>query len=175
MNSNMEKDKEGAACEYQENLNYLRQVDFFSGLPLEAIKVFAYLCTREFYKAGDYMFQKDEEGDQAFYLISGSASLLTEIHGGKQEIRAYGEGDFIGRLVLMGAVRHLFSLRAKTDVVCVTITGEKFSKALAQFPTVIPKMVKVIVENIYNWEKRFLSHRKPECIDCFKEMGVSLV
>ena len=175
MESNTGRDSAGAACEYQENLNFLRQVDFFSGLPLEATKVFAYLSTRELYKPGDYMFKKDEEEDQAFYIISGSASLLLTVDGREQEIREYGEGEFIGRLALLGTVRHIFSLKAQTEVACVTITGEKFSKALEQFPEVMPKMIKVIVENIYSWEKRFLGHRKAECSDCFKEIGVSLV
>jgi len=175
MNSNMEKDSESTDSEYQENLQFLRQVDFFSGLPIEATKVFAYLCTREFFKAGEYIFQKDEEDQQAYYVISGRARLLLTTNGDEQEVRDYGDGDFIGRLALLGSRRHLFSLKARTDVACLTITGEKFSKALAQFPDVMPKMIKVIVDNIYNWEKRFLARRKAECIDCFKEIGVSLV
>jgi CRP-like cAMP-binding protein len=171
----MEKDSESTDSEYQENLQFLRQVDFFSGLPIEATKVFAYLCTREFFKAGEYIFQKDDEDQQAYYVISGRARLLLTTNGDEQEVRDYGDGDFIGRLALLGSRRHLFSLKARTDVACLTITGEKFSKALAQFPDVMPKMIKVIVDNIYNWEKRFLARRKAECIDCFKEIGVSLV
>jgi CRP-like cAMP-binding protein len=171
----MEKDNETADSEYQENLNFLRQVDFFSGLPLEATKVFAYLCTRENYKAGDYIFQKDEEEDHAYYIISGQAQLILSENGDEQMVRAYEEGDFIGRLALLGSMRHLFSLKARTDIACLTLSGEKFSKALAQFPEVIPKMIKVIVNNIFNWEKRFLTHRKSECSDCYKEIGVSLV
>jgi len=175
MSSNMEKDSEGTDSEYQENLHFLRQVDFFSGLPLEATKVFAYLCTREFFKSGEYIFQKDDEDEQAYYIISGSASLLITNNGDEQDIRDFGDGEFIGRMALLGSKRHLFSLKARSDVACLTITGEKFSKALAQFPNVMPKMIKVIVENIYNWEKRFVARRKAECIDCFKDIGVSLV
>ena len=175
MNSNMEKDSEGTDSEYQENLHFLRQVDFFSGLPLEATKVFAYLCTREFYKNGEDIFQKDDEDEQAYYIISGSASLLITTDGDAQDIREFADGEFIGRLDLLGSKRHLFSLKARTEVVCLTITGEKFSKALAQFPEVMPKMIKVIIDNIYKWEKRFMARRKAECSDCFKEIGVSLV
>ena len=76
MNSNTEKNEDGATSEYQENLNILRQIDFFSGLPLEATKVFAYLCIREKFKSGDFLFQQDEEDEQAYYIISGSARLL---------------------------------------------------------------------------------------------------
>ncbi|MGD8270685.1 MAG: hypothetical protein PVH69_10950, partial [Desulfobacterales bacterium] len=82
---------------------------------------------------------------------------------------------FLGRLALMSTMSRLFSLRARTDMICLTITREKFTKALEQFPDLMPKLIRVIVENIYNWERRFVDHRKIECSDCFKEIGVSLV
>lgn len=175
MNSNMEKDNERGGSEYQENLQFLRQVDFFSGLPLEAIKVFAYLCTRESYNTGEYLFQQNDESEQAHYIISGSARLLLTVNDKEQLVKEYREGEFVGRLALLGNMRRLFSLKAQTDVLCLIITREKFSKALAQFPDIMPKMTRVIVENIYNWEKQFMANRKEECSDCFSEIGVSLV
>jgi CRP-like cAMP-binding protein len=175
MNSNTEKNEAGATSEYQENLNILRQIDFFSGLPLEATKVIAYLCIREKFKAGDFLFQHDDEDEQAYYIISGRARLLHVDGGQERVIRDCEEGEFIGRLALMSATRRLFSLRARTDVICLTITREKFTKALEQFPDLMPKLIRVIVDNIYSWEKRFLAHRTEDCSDCFKEIGVSLV
>lgn len=175
MNSNTEKNEDGAACEYQENLNKLRQIDFFSGLPLEATKVMAYLCIREKFKAGDFLFQQDEEDEQAYYIISGRARLLHVADGQERVIRDCEEGEFLGRLALMSPMRRLFSLRARTDVICLTITREKFTKALEQFPDLMPKLIRVIVENIYSWEKRFVAHSTEDCSVCLKEVGVSLV
>ena len=175
MSSNTEKVNVNTDSEYQENLNFLRQVDFFSGIPLEATKVFAYLCTRESYHSGEYLFQQNDECEQAHYIISGNARLLIEVNNNEQEVKEYGEGEFVGRLALLGNMRRLFSLKAITDVNCLILTREKFSKALAQFPEVMPKMTKVIVNNVYNWEKQFMARRKEECSDCFKEIGVSLV
>jgi len=175
MNSHTEKNEGGPTSEYQENLNILRQIDFFSGLPLEATKVFAYLCIREKFKKGDFLFQQGDEDEQAYYIIVGSARLLHEDDGQELEIRDCEEGEFLGRLALMSTMSRLFSLRARTDMICLTLTREKFAKALEQFPDLMPKLIRVIVENIYNWEKRFVTHRPIVCSDCFKEMGVSLV
>ncbi len=175
MNSNTEKNNDATTCEYTENLNILRQVDFFSALPLEAAKVLAYLCHRIHFKAGDFLFKQDDEDEQAYYIISGSARLFKIIADREQVVRDYEEGEFLGRLALMGAMRRLFSLRARTDMTCLTISREKFTKALERFPDVMPKLVKVIVENVYGWEKRFMAYRAVDCSDCFKELGVSLV
>ena len=45
--SSLDENSLSPSSEYQENLDILRQTYFFSGLPLESLKVFAYLCTRE--------------------------------------------------------------------------------------------------------------------------------
>ena len=175
MNSNMEKDKAQGACEYQENVDMLRQIDFFSGLPLEATKVFAYLCTRETFKAEDYLFQQGDEDDRAYYLISGEAQLIQTAEKAEGVVRTYKAGEFVGRLTLMGKMRRLFSMKAQTDVTCLVLDREKFTRALEQFPDVMPKIIKVLVDNIYNWDKRFLAGRTTECRDCLKQIGVSLV
>ena len=175
MNSNLGKNDKDASCEYQENLNILRQIDFFSGLSLEATKVFAYLCSRERFKKGEYLFQQDDEDGRAYYIISGTAHLSQQTEGGDSIVREYGEGEFIGRLSLTGKMRRLFSLQAQSDVVCLTISQEKFGKALEQFPDQLPKLIRVIVENIYKLEKRFIKQRTGDCRDCMQMIGVSLV
>lgn len=175
MNSNTEKNESGTDGEYQENLAILRQVDFFSGLPLEATKVLAYLCLRVNFKAGNLLFRQGDEDDQAYFVIAGRARLLHEVDGRRQEIREIAEGEFLGRLALMSKIRRLFSLEARTDMICLSITREKFIGALEQFPDLMPKLIRVMVDNIVNWEKHFITHYTADCSQCFTHVGVSLV
>jgi CRP-like cAMP-binding protein len=153
----------------------MRQIDFFSALPLEVAKVFAYLCTREIFKSGDYLFQQNEDDGQAFYIISGKARLIHREDGQELIIRDYETGSFFGRLALMGSMRRLFSMQAVTDVTCLTITREKFLKALNQFPDQMPRIIKSVVETIQAWEKGFLAHRTESCETCMHKIGVSIV
>ena len=175
MNSNSANNKGTPSSEFQENLDIMRQIDFFSALPLEAAKVFACLCTREIFKSGDYLFQQDEDDGQAFYIISGKTRLLHTEDDQDLIIREYETGSFFGRLALMGNMRRLFSMQAVTEVTCLTITREKFLKALSQFPEQMPRIIKSIVESIQAWEKRFLAHRTENCETCMHKIGVSLV
>lgn len=175
MNSNSGKNETGASSEYQENLDILRQIDFFSGLPLEATKVFAYLCSREAFKPGDVIFQQGDEDDRAFFIISGQARLWQQTDNAETDVREYRVGDFLGRMTLLGQIRRLFSLTATTQTVCLVITREKFTKALEKFPDLAPKFIEVIVKNIYRWEKHFLKIRSGDCSECLKIAGVSLV
>ena len=175
MNSNSEKNETSASCEYQQNLDILRQIDFFSGMPLEATKVFAYLCNRESFKPGDVIFQQGDEDDRAFFVISGQARLSQQTDNAETGIRNFRAGEFIGRMTLLGQIRRLFSLTATTETVCLVITREKFTKALEKFSDLTPKFIAAVVKNIYQWEKHFLKKRSGDCNECLKMAGVSLV
>lgn len=153
----------------------LRQIDFFSGLPLEATKVFAYLCSRDSFKPGDRIFQQGNEADRAFYIISGRAQLSRQSDDTQTAVREYGEGEFIGRMTLLGQSRRLFTLTATTEMTCLVITREKFTKALEKFSDLTPKLIEVVVRNIYRWEKHLLQMRSGDFSDCLKIAGVSLV
>jgi len=56
--SSLDESSLSPSCEYQENLGILRQTYFFSGLPLESLKIFAYLCTREKFREGEFLFRQ---------------------------------------------------------------------------------------------------------------------
>ena len=80
MNSS-ERNDANPSSELEDNLEILRQTYFFSGLPLETLKVFAYLCTREKFKKDEYIFNQYEEDGRAFYIISGRAILERQDNG----------------------------------------------------------------------------------------------
>ena len=115
MNSYTEKNEACQTCEFDDNLRILRETRFFSGLSLEALKVLAYLCTRETFKQDDYLFAQDDDDGRALYFVSGKAKLTHRHDSGEMDIRDFEKGDFLGGLVLMGHMRRLFSLKALTE------------------------------------------------------------
>ncbi len=153
MNSSAGENKADAGCEFQENLEILRQIDFFAGLPIETLKVFAYLCARETYQAGDHLFTQDDDDGQAFYLISGNAILVHAVDGTEIEVHRFSAGAFLGSLALLGSMPRLFSLQAADQVMCLVLTREKFSKSIEQFPELMPRLLNTVVVGIRSWEK----------------------
>ena len=55
------------------------------------------------------------------------------------------------------------------------LTREKFAKVLEQFPDLMPKVLKVVVDIVRAWEERFLSDYTASCDACKHNIGVSLV
>ena len=169
------KNNSTTASEFQENLELLRQTYFFSGMPLETLKVFAYLCSREKFKQDEYIFNQDEDDGRAFYIINGQARLERRDNGGIIGVREYTTGDFIGGLTLLGETKRLFSLKSDTDTTCLVLGRDKFSKTMAQFPSLLAKICNAVAKSIDIWEERFLSNRADQCGDCLNQLGVTLI
>ena len=169
------KNEANPSSELEQNLEILRQTYFFSVLPLETLKIFAYLCSREKFKQGEYIFRQNEDDGQAFYIISGKARLEREDNGSVKEIRECSSGEFLGGLTLLGEARRLFSLKALEDTICLVLVREKFSKASEQFPDIMPRIFKAVAKHIDTWEERFLADRADLCGQCMANLGVSLI
>jgi CRP-like cAMP-binding protein len=163
------------ACEYKENLEILRETYLFSKLPLEALKVFAYLCTKETYRAGDFLFHQDEEGGEALIILSGTARLIRNNRDGEYTFRDYSAPDFIGALSLLGKSRRLFSLKAITDTTCLVLDREKFSRAMQQFPETVPDVLQALTERIHAWEEKLLAQHTDPSRGGNAVVGISLV
>jgi CRP/FNR family cyclic AMP-dependent transcriptional regulator len=170
-----ERNKTHLSSELEENLEILRQTYFFSGLPLETLKIFAYLCTREKFKSGEFIFRQNEDDGRAFYVITGKAELEREDNGGTKKIRDCTSGEFLGGLTLLGEATRLFSLKAVEDTTCLILDREKFSKTIEQFSDIMPKIFKAVAKNIDAWEERFLTGRADMCGECLENLGVSLI
>lgn len=173
--SSSEKNNMTPSCEFQDNLEILRQTYFFSGLPLETLKIFAYLCTREVFRQGEYIFHQDEDDGRAFYIIDGQARLERDDNGNKIEIRDYQTGEFLGGLTLLGETRRLFSLKSVTDTTCLVLNRGKFLKTMEQFPNLLARICNAVAKSIDTWEDRFLADRGDQCGDCMGRLGVTLI
>ena len=173
--SSLEKNNLTPSSEFQENLEILRQTYFFSSLPLETLKIFAYLCTREKFRQGEYIFRQDEDDGQAFYIIEGQARLERADNGTTTEIRDLKTGEFLGGLTLLGETRRLFSLKSVMDTTCLVLNRGKFLKTMEQFPNLLAKICNAVAQSIDTWEDRFLADHGAQCGECVSRLGVTLI
>jgi CRP-like cAMP-binding protein len=171
----LEKNNLTPSSEFQENLEILRQTYFFSGLPLETLKIFAYLCTREKYKQGEHIFRQDEDDGQAFYIIEGRARLERTNNGNTTEVRDCETGEFLGGLTLLGETRRLFSLKSATETTCLVLNRGKFLKTMEQFPNLFAKICNAVAQSIDTWEDRFIANLGDQCGECMRRLGVTLI
>ena len=151
-------------CELVSNLEVLRATPFFSGIPLARLKLYAYLCKRAFYRAGDFIFHQGDSDDRGYILISGRAQIVREYEDHSVFLNELGEGEFFGGVALLADVHRLFSVRAISRVECLTLDRESFRKLLIQFPEVGVKLLDLMIKRIVKMEEKLMHKQVHECV-----------
>ena len=136
----------------------------FSGIPIEQLKLYAYLSKRSHYRAGEFVFRQWESGNLGYVVISGKAQVIRELKDHSVFLNEYKEGDFFGGLALMSDSARLFSVKAVTDLECLTIDRETFQKLFVQFPEVGIKMLNFMIKRLVQMEEKLLQAKSDECM-----------
>ncbi len=172
MNTNDSSDK----SEFVDNLNIFRNIDFFSGVSIEVMKLFAYLCQRQMYMKDDVIFNQDDDDGKAYYVLSGKTKLIFNSKGKDLLIREFNNDNYFGILSLMTPMVKQFSLIATEDTTCVVMTRKAFSKVVDQFPETPLKIVKTIGQRVLQTERKILmEYETSKNEDIKKLLGISLI
>lgn len=158
-------------CEFDENLNALRSIPLFSGMPLESLKAMAYLCKRFNYKEGHVLIEQGQRDDTAYFIVSGEVEALRNSDAGEKVLAAYGPEKFIGVLALMGDVDRLFTLKVTAPAVIMTLKRSSFQNAMARSEEFMSKFLQSVAQRIVRWEKDSLAAKNEDLANG----GVSLI
>jgi CRP/FNR family cyclic AMP-dependent transcriptional regulator len=176
MSSPMKTNDSDDKSEFALNLNIIRQIEFFSGLSIEVMKLFALLCKRQSYKSGDVIFYQNEDDHCSYYILSGRAKLVLKNKGKEYFIREYKTEHYFGVLSLMTPMVNQFSLVATQDTICLTMTREAFSKVVDQFPKILLNVTKAIGQRVLMAERKSILEIEEKGMDDLKNLlGVSLI
>jgi CRP/FNR family cyclic AMP-dependent transcriptional regulator len=175
MSSFTENAPEENKSEVQLNLERLRELQYFERIPLELLKVVAYLCKRVKYKPGTILFEQDEPCANAFLILSGQAEVVRKGEDGELTLGEIEEGSFVGGLSLVADVKRLFSLKAKTPCLCLVLDRGDFWPAINQNPEAAKMFMEALAQRIVAWEERFIESGACQAQLGLVDVGVSLI
>ena len=149
----------GTKCELSEHANVLRGVDVFSSLPMERLKLLAFLSKRVSYGEGEFLFRQGDLDPHGYILISGVAEVMREYETHSLILARLQAGDFFGGLALLSNIRRLFSARAVENLDVLRIDRESFQKIMIQFPEMGIRVVDAMIQRITEFEEKlFRTH-----------------
>jgi CRP-like cAMP-binding protein len=160
MNSSTERpDAHEGTCGFTTHLDILREVPLFVGMPLDVLKVLAYLSGSESFRAGDNLCVQGEVFDSCRYVMLGHVEILRAAAGGGPALmREAGKGWAFGGLSLLTHhATSLYTIRAKDDVDCLVLSREKFQKSAERFPQILPRVLTAVVDHMFAWEAKVLT------------------
>ncbi|MHC1790851.1 cyclic nucleotide-binding domain-containing protein [Solidesulfovibrio sp.] len=162
------------ACGFNDHLDILRELPLFTGVPLDVVKVLAYLSTVETFAVGETLCDQGEPLDRCCYVLCGEVAVVRTSGDCEATMLQRGESYCFGGLGLLAATKAVYTVRVTAPVQCLTLTREKFLKTAERFPAILPKILGNVVEHIFRWEEAFLSAHAEECAGRGGEMGLSL-
>jgi len=155
---------ERSRCELECNLDILRGVPIFSGIPLERLRIYAYVSGRVCYRAGEFLFRQGDSDDRGYIVINGQVQVVRELQDHSVLLNEFKPGDFFGGLALLSDIKRLFSARAVTYLECLSLDRESFRKLLVQFPEVGVKVLDMMIKRVVEMEEKLLSSQVQECL-----------
>lgn len=101
---------------------------------------------RAFYQAGEVVFQAGDEGNAAYIIIAGAASVevKSRVDGSSMEVARRHPGDLFGELALLTNRRRTATIRAITDLDLMVLAREAFRNQLARSPVIMETLLAVL-------------------------------
>jgi len=126
-------------------VNLHRDVGILRGAPLlqdlaeEQLQLLAFNCGHRSFRAGQYLFRKDESAMSAFVIVSGEVEVLEEDEA-EQSGGRFGAGTVLDEFAMIVRAPRPASARALSGVEAMEIPRTVLHRVLEEFPDTAERM-----------------------------------
>ena len=122
----------------------------FAGVDPKRLRLLAFMSESLTYRAGEMIFDQGEDGDSAFVVIDGSATVTVDINGEKVDVAEIGAKQIFGEMAVLCDVPRTAAISAKSDLSVLRIERDPFLKLLREFPEVSLKVMRFLALRLEN-------------------------
>ncbi|MFK7868381.1 MAG: ABC transporter transmembrane domain-containing protein [Roseobacter sp.] len=140
------EEDEALTAELTRKLRALESTDLFGGLSRKQLRLLAFGAKWYFAKAGEVIFNKnDDPNDGAYMILSGAADLVDPGRDGDETlVTTVGAGTLVGELGLIRKEPRALSMRAQTDLETLRIGEEAFLSVVENDAATAFKLLQVV-------------------------------
>lgn len=98
------------------------------------------------------IIKEGDEGKELYFLVEGEAFASKVIEEGKDEteVKQYKAGDYFGELALLNSEPRAANVKARTDVVCVTMDRHSVKRLFGP----LDEILKRNMDNYVKYKKK---------------------
>ncbi|MDG1208138.1 MAG: Crp/Fnr family transcriptional regulator [Paracoccaceae bacterium] len=126
----------------------MQQTPIFAGIDPKRLRLLAFMSESLTYRAGELLFDQGDEGDSAFVVIDGSASVLINIGGEKKEVAVIGSKQIFGEMAVLCDIPRTAAIGAKSDLEVLRIDRDAFLKLLSEFSEVSLQVMRFLAARL---------------------------
>lgn len=132
--------------ELVENMEALRSLPMFAGVPFEIIKLHAYTAQRWRVPAGSPVFRQGTPAERAHMILAGRVRLTARRKNGTFTLQELDAGDFFGYMSLLAEYEWPLGAEAITDTELLLLDRKSFRRILTRFPEQCLRIVERLVQ-----------------------------
>ena len=134
----------------------LRKVPMFSKLELPKLKLVAFTSERCTYEGGEVLFEAGDAADSAYVIMEGAVEIVAETGAGAVVEGVLGPNELFGELAVLTGSPRSATIRAKSRLVALRITGEMFLRLLAENPEVSLDVMRKLSDKLVRAHDQFV-------------------
>jgi len=130
----------------REDLEMLNNVPLFRELDSLELGEIAEILLKEKFDAGSMIFQEEEAGDKFYIILKGEVEVFKKTGENREELLAVLKaGDYFGEMSLIDNAPRSASVRAKTELVALTIFKPDFELLLKASDAITSKIYRFFI------------------------------
>lgn len=133
-------------------IEFLHQIQLFSGLDNYALERLVAMSTELTLKPGDYLIREGEMGDSMFVIVEGDLQVLKKVGDSSVVIAKRYPGEVIGEMAVLDQAPRTASVVALTPSRLLQIDQETFTALLDWSPTAARAVLRTFAARIRNTE-----------------------
>lgn len=143
-----------------EEVRELGEVDLLQGVDAGVLQLAETLVCPCRFEAGETIIYQGDEAESVFLLLSGQVEVVQQ--AGPNELHQIAEfepGALFGERALLTGEQRTAAVKARTDVRCVEISRNNFTRLLRLHPQVYENLCRILARQLGNWSLR---HQREE-------------
>lgn len=135
-------------------MNLSETVDVMQGTPLfrrldpKRLRVVAMTGETLSYLAGERIFDEGDEGEDAFVILDGVASVVLRAGEGERALSDLNKGEIFGEIAALTGDRRSTSIDAKTDLVVLRLDRNTILTLMREFPDIALEMIRILADRL---------------------------
>lgn len=129
-------------------------VDVMSDIPLfqnvdpKRLKLFAFMGEALSFRPGERLFEKGDEGDSAYIIMSGEVDVLIPAGTGEASVAVLGAKQIFGEMAVLTDQPRSTAIAAKSELKVLRLKRKAILDLLHEFPDIALEFVRVLAERL---------------------------
>ena len=146
----------------KDEVQTLKQLSLFAGVPPAKLKLLAFTSDRMSYSAGEVLFRQGDLGDAAYVILSGKADILVDSPNGQIKITELETNSIVGEIAILCDVSRTATVMASSPMEVLRIGKDHFLKLLVDFPEITIEIMRVLADRLSHTTSELTEARSRE-------------